>query len=155
MPSTRYRSIGVAAALVAGFFSQGANGEISQLWQSRTQHFKCTLAARGGEVEWQNRFLSDKEGIAEDDITTPPLEFAHGTTTLSFTFDGGIVAAVDSRASIGAFVGSKTTQKVLPITNHILGTMAGGAADCSFWIRRLQAESRHYELSEEKPISVA
>lgn len=155
IPSTRYRSIGVAAALVAGFFSQGANGEISQLWQSRTQHFKCTLATRGGEVEWQNRFLSDKEGIAEDDITTPPLEFAHGTTTLSFTFDGGIVAAVDSRASIGAFVGSKTTQKVLPITNHILGTMAGGAADCSFWIRRLQAESRHYELSEEKPISVA
>jgi hypothetical protein len=55
----------------------------------------------------------------------PPLEFAHGTTTLSFVFQGGIIAAVDSRASMGSFVGSKTTQKVLPINSHVLGTMAG------------------------------
>lgn len=40
--------------------------------------------------------------------TTPPIEFAHGTTTLSFVFQGGVIAAVDSRASIGNFVGSKT-----------------------------------------------
>ena len=153
IPSTKYRSIGVAAALVAGFFSQGVNGE--QLWQSKTQHLKYSLVTRGGEVEWQNKLLTDMERNVEDDSATPPLEFAHGTTTLSFTFDEGIIAAVDSRASIGNFVGSKTTQKVLPISNHILGTMAGGAADCSFWIRRLQAESRHYELSEEKPISVS
>ena len=113
------------------------------------------MVTRGGEVEWQNKILTDMERNVEDDSATPPLEFAHGTTTLSFTFDEGIIAAVDSRASIGNFVGSKTTQKVLPISNHILGTMAGGAADCSFWIRRLQAESRHYELSEEKPISVS
>jgi 20S proteasome subunit beta 5 len=33
--------------------------------------------------------------------------------------------------------------------------MAGGAADCSFWIRRLQTESRNYELSEGQNISVA
>jgi hypothetical protein len=47
---------------------------------------------------------------------TPPIEFAHGTTTISFAFNGGIVAAVDSRASIGNFVGSKTVQKVLPVS---------------------------------------
>jgi len=61
-----------------------------------------------------------------DESHPPPLEFAHGTTTLSFTFQGGIVAAVDSRASLGSFVGSKTTQKVLPINSHMLATMAGG-----------------------------
>uniref|UniRef100_A0A6T8NQD8 Proteasome subunit beta n=1 Tax=Proboscia inermis TaxID=420281 RepID=A0A6T8NQD8_9STRA len=76
----------------------------------------------------------------------PPLEFAHGTTTLSFLFKHGIIVAVDSRASIGTFVGSKTTQKVLPIDHHILGTMAGGAADCSYWIRRIRSEARVLDL---------
>jgi len=56
---------------------------------------------------------------------TPPLEFAHGTTTISFTYKDGIIAAVDSRASIGNFVGSKTTKKILEVNHHILGTMAG------------------------------
>jgi 20S proteasome subunit beta 5 len=79
---------------------------------------------------------------------TPPLEFAHGTTTLSFAFKGGIVAAVDSRASLGQFVGSKTTQKVLPVSSHILGTMAGGAADCQHWIRKLKSEALLHELTE-------
>lgn len=46
---------------------------------------------------------------------TKPLEFEHGTTTLSFIFEGGVIAAVDSRASLGNFVGSKTVEKVLPI----------------------------------------
>jgi 5'-3' exonuclease/20S proteasome alpha/beta subunit len=84
-----------------------------------------------------------------------PLEFAHGTTTLSFVFQGGIIAAVDSRASLGSFVGSKTTQKVLPINSHTLGTMAGGAADCSFWIRKLRAEAALHELTEGRRMSVA
>jgi 5'-3' exonuclease/20S proteasome alpha/beta subunit len=84
-----------------------------------------------------------------------PLEFAHGTTTLSFVFQGGIIAAVDSRASLGSFVGSKTTQKVLPINSHTLGTMAGGAADCSFWIRKLRAEAALHELTEGRRMSVS
>lgn len=33
--------------------------------------------------------------------------------------------------------------------------MAGGAADCSFWIRKLQAEAKVYELANSKPITVA
>jgi 20S proteasome alpha/beta subunit len=80
--------------------------------------------------------------------STPPLEFAHGTTTLSFAFRGGIIAAVDSRASLGSFVGSKTVEKVLPINSHMLGTMAGGAADCQHWIRALKAEALFHELTE-------
>ena len=87
---------------------------------------------------------------------TPPLDFAHGTTTLSFIFRDGIVAAVDSRASIGQFVGSKTVQKVLPIHGNMLGTMAGGAADCSFWIRKLRSVAKLHELEQEgKAMSVA
>lgn len=59
----------------------------------------------------------------------------HGTTTLSFIFQGGLIIAVDSRASMGKYVGSSTTKKVFPITSHVMGTMAGGAADCSHYIR--------------------
>ena len=62
---------------------------------------------------------------------------------------------MDSRASIGNFVGSKTTQKVLPVSEHILGTMAGGAADCSFWIRKLRSEARKNELTTNRGTSVA
>eukprot|EP00571_Detonula_confervacea_P016963 CAMPEP_0172302378 /NCGR_PEP_ID=MMETSP1058-20130122/4080_1 /TAXON_ID=83371 /ORGANISM="Detonula confervacea, Strain CCMP 353" /LENGTH=1436 /DNA_ID=CAMNT_0013012819 /DNA_START=85 /DNA_END=4395 /DNA_ORIENTATION=- len=106
------------------------------------------LILRGGDIEQRDGFLEPPP--------TPPVEFAHGTTTLSFVFQGGIVAAVDSRASIGNFVGSKTTQKVLPVSGNILGTMAGGAADCSFWIRLLRSEAKMHELLHEgRGISVA
>jgi len=103
---------------------------------------------RGGEI-------LEHTGMFEP-MGTPPIEFSHGTTTLSFIFQGGIVAAVDSRASIGSFVGSKTTQKVLPISKNILGTMAGGAADCSYWIRFLRSEAKMHELLHDgRGISVA
>mmetsp|Transcript_22888 Transcript_22888/g.54264 ORF Transcript_22888/g.54264 Transcript_22888/m.54264 type:complete len:1663 (-) Transcript_22888:85-5073(-) len=86
------------------------------------------------------------EGTSSSSV--PPLEFEHGTTTLSFTFRGGIIAAVDSRASLGSFVGSKTVDKVLPINSHMLGTMAGGAADCQHCIRLLKAQALFHELTE-------
>lgn len=41
-----------------------------------------------------------------------PLKLSHGTTTVALVCEGGVVAAVDSRASMGSFVGSRTTQKV-------------------------------------------
>lgn len=41
-----------------------------------------------------------------------PLRLSHGTTTVALLFEGGVIAAVDSRASMGSFVGSRTTQKV-------------------------------------------
>jgi 20S proteasome subunit beta 5 len=104
------------------------------------------------EFQWRNPEAAEMRDVRkhgpESDIPTPPLEFAHGTTTVAFTFREGIVVAVDSRASLGTFVGSKTTHKVLPIHSHLIGTMAGGAADCSFWIRKLQAEAMFHEHTE-------
>ena len=57
----------------------------------------------------------------------------HGTTTLSFVCAEGIVVAVDSRASMGDYVGSRTVRKIFPISSRMVATMAGGAADCSYW----------------------
>ena len=103
---------------------------------------------RGGDIVSLAGNLDSQE-------KAPALQFAHGTTTLSFTFQSGIIVAVDSRASLGSFVGSKTVQKVIPINSHMLGTMAGGAADCSFWIRKLKSQAMLHELKEGHRMSVA
>eukprot|EP00448_Togula_jolla_P016538 CAMPEP_0170592496 /NCGR_PEP_ID=MMETSP0224-20130122/12953_1 /TAXON_ID=285029 /ORGANISM="Togula jolla, Strain CCCM 725" /LENGTH=282 /DNA_ID=CAMNT_0010916401 /DNA_START=162 /DNA_END=1010 /DNA_ORIENTATION=- len=82
-------------------------------------------------------------------------DFKKGTTTLGFVFQGGIIIAVDSRASMGSYIGSQTVRKVIVINEFLLGTMAGGAADCSFWERHLTRLCRMHELREKERISVA
>ncbi len=57
-----------------------------------------------------------------------PIKLAHGTTTLAFRFQGGIIVCTDSRATAGNWIASQTVKKVIEINNCLLGTMAGGAA---------------------------
>jgi len=83
------------------------------------------------------------------------IKMSHGTTTLAFVFKHGVLVAVDSRASMGSYIGSGTVKKVIEISKYLLGTMAGGAADCSFWERNLAYQCRLWELREGKRISVA
>ena len=45
----------------------------------------------------------------------------HGTTTVAFQYNGGTVCCVDSRASLGTFVGS-SAEKIIPISKRVLGT---------------------------------
>ncbi len=65
-----------------------------------------------------------------DDHSNPqcPIKIAHGTTTLSFRYQGGIIVATDSRATAGNWIASQTVKKVIEINSCLLGTMAGGAA---------------------------
>lgn len=79
---------------------------------------------------------------------------SHGTTTLAFIFQGGVIVAVDSRASMGSYISSQTVKKVIEINPFLLGTMAGGAADCQFWERNLGRQCRLYELANGKRITV-
>jgi 20S proteasome subunit beta 5 len=67
-----------------------------------------------------------------DDHSNPqcPIKIAHGTTTLAFRFQGGIIVATDSRATAGNWIASQTVKKVIEINSALLGTMAGGAAVC-------------------------
>ena len=51
-----------------------------------------------------------------DDITRG----FHGTTTVAFQYEGGTVCCVDSRASLGTFVGS-SAEKIIPISKRVLG----------------------------------
>ncbi|CAG9764812.1 unnamed protein product [Ceutorhynchus assimilis] len=83
------------------------------------------------------------------------IEFDHGTTTLGFMYQGGVVLAVDSRATGGQFIGSQTMKKIVEINDFLLGTLAGGAADCVYWDRVLAKQCRLYELRNRERISVA
>lgn len=87
--------------------------------------------------------------------SNPAIKFNHGTTTLGFIFNEGVLIAVDSRASMGSYIGSGTVKKVIPISKYLLGTMAGGAADCSYWERDLARQCRLYELREGRRITTA
>ncbi len=81
--------------------------------------------------------------------------------------------SVDSRATQGPYIGtffgddfcvilsyhvlsaSQSVHKVIEINPFLLGTMAGGAADCQFWERDLGKQCRLYELRNKERISVA
>ena len=63
------------------------------------------------------------------------MNFDHGTTTLGFKYQGGVLLAVDSRATGGMYIGSGSVKKIIEINRYLLGTMAGGAADCTYWER--------------------
>ena len=56
---------------------------------------------------------------------------------------------------MGAYIASQTVKKVIEINPFLLGTMAGGAADCSYWERNLGMQCRMFELRNRKRISVA
>lgn len=83
------------------------------------------------------------------------IQMDHGTTTLAFKFRGGVLLAVDSRATGGMFIGSQHVKKIIEINEFLLGTMAGGAADCVYWERVLSKQCRLYELKNRERISVA
>ncbi|KAL7411770.1 putative PRE2-20S core proteasome subunit [Mrakia frigida] len=92
-----------------------------------------------------------------DDHSDPncKIKINHGTTTLAFRFKGGIIVAVDSRATAGSYIASGTVKKVIEINKFLLGTMAGGAADCQYWETYLGMQCRLHELREKERISVA
>ena len=51
--------------------------------------------------------------------------------------------------------GSGSVKKIIEINDFLLGTMAGGAADCTYWERVLSKQCRLYELRNKERISVA
>ncbi|KAH8340188.1 hypothetical protein KR067_012703 [Drosophila pandora] len=110
-----------------------------------------TLAAPPFENPMHNLNLiqanADKTGIK--------IDFDHGTTTLGFKYKGGVILAVDSRATGGQYIGSQTMKKIVEINQFLLGTLAGGAADCVYWDRVLSKECRLHELRNKERISVA
>lgn len=115
----------------------------------------------GGHVKMSLPMLYSNDKIklprVVDEFTGRQLSinFDKGTTTLAFLYQGGICVCADSRATGGQFIGSQAVRKIIPINKFLLGTMAGGAADCTYWERVLSERCRLYELRNREPISVA
>jgi len=133
------------------FFSEKSNNnseEINDILSPLNENSQFLLPA----VFDQKNFLAD---VFSRPDAPPSIKFAHGTTTLGFVFKHGILIAVDSRSTMGEYIASRTVKKVIEINPFLLGTMAGGAADCSFWERELGRQCRLYELRNKERISVA
>eukprot|EP00039_Didymoeca_costata_P018302 m.332974 g.332974 ORF g.332974 m.332974 type:complete len:281 (-) comp17038_c0_seq1:2208-3050(-) len=109
------------------------------------------------EVQDPSEFLKTYTDVGGDPATNKDVKIhlAHGTTTLAFKFQHGVIIAVDSRATAGSYIASQTVKKVIEINPYLLGTMAGGAADCAYWERVLAMQCRLYELRNKERISVA
>lgn len=96
--------------------------------------------------------VSDLDSFEKDVVEY--VKPAHGTTTLGFIFKEGIILTVDSRATQGSYIASQQVEKVIAINPYLVGTMAGGAADCQFWERYLGMRCRLYELENGKRITI-
>lgn len=110
-------------------------------------------------MEIRNQPLVRDDNTTPPNLRKPPPIFVGGHFVDPFPlppqFEEGVMVAVDSRATAGSYIASQTVQKVIEINPYLLGTMAGGAADCSFWERLLARQCRVYELRNKEPISVA
>lgn len=82
-----------------------------------------------------------------------PFPMGHGTTTLAFMFQGGVLAAADTRSSCSGLVACPASQKILPIHSHLVGTTSGTSADCALWKRILSRELRLYQLRHGRRLS--
>lgn len=117
------------------------------------------------DEDGHNKMMAPKLSM-NDKITLPrvidantgkqmSINFNKGTTTAAFLYKNGIVVCADSRATGGQHIGSQSVRKILEINRFLLGTMAGGAADCVYWERLLSERCRLHELRNREPISVA
>lgn len=49
--------------------------------------------------------LKSTTGHKYESDLNPDIKFKHGTTTLAFLFQGGVIVAVDSRSTMGSYIG--------------------------------------------------
>ncbi|WOL04144.1 proteasome subunit beta type-5-like [Canna indica] len=96
---------------------------------------------------------SDFDGFEKEAIQM--VKPAKGTTTLAFVFKEGVIVAAESRTSMGGQIASQNANKIVEINSYLLGTIAGGAADCQFWHRNLGIKCRLHDLANKRRISVA
>lgn len=62
----------------------------------------------------QTRMAGGKQSVDEHGREIK-MHFEHGTTTLGFMYQGGIILAVDSRATGGAYIGELFFKQFIPM----------------------------------------
>lgn len=128
-------------------------GNLEFAFEHPPRRFDLSLLNRGNIQ--QNEDLDFKENESyQKNKNIREIPYLKGTTTLAFITKDGIIVAVDSRATAGSFIATQSISKVLEITPYLLGTMAGGAADCFFWENLVGLHAKEHELKYEERLSV-
>uniref|UniRef100_A0A668VK29 Proteasome subunit beta n=1 Tax=Oreochromis aureus TaxID=47969 RepID=A0A668VK29_OREAU len=107
-----------------------------------------------GKYNSQLQPTNDSVMKDERSLSLWPFRLAHGTTTLGFIFQGGVIAAADTRASAGGLVACPAVHKITPIHSHLVVTSSGSGADCMLWERILIREIRLYQLRHGHRLSI-
>ena len=76
------------------------------------------------------------------------------TTIVGINCKDGVVLSSDKRASKGFFIGSKETQKILPIDDTIAVAIAGQVSDAEYLVNSVRAERKLVTLQRGFPLSV-
>jgi len=77
-----------------------------------------------------------------------------GTTTLGLICKDGIVLASDNRITAGSFIAGKDFEKVIPINNNIVVTVAGSVSDAQMFVKLFRAELKLKGMKADRLISV-
>ncbi|CAO4362446.1 unnamed protein product [Caenorhabditis nigoni] len=116
-----------------------------------------TFSKRSSEIQ-----LVDFKETNFPETVGKSMQFGKGATTLASVYEpatpndkGGILVAVDSRASSREYISYKSVMKMLDIGDRLVATMAGGAADCQFWTKIVGKYCTLYELPEKDSITVS
>uniref|UniRef100_A0A3Q0QQP6 Proteasome 20S subunit beta 11b n=1 Tax=Amphilophus citrinellus TaxID=61819 RepID=A0A3Q0QQP6_AMPCI len=119
--------------------------------QSPIQFGQISTVQSSSAISSEDSFLTSSSlptclPFASSQSVPLPFPMAHGTTTLAFMFQGGVMAAADTRSSCSGLVACPASQKILPIHSHLVGLTSGTSADCALWKRILARELRLYQL---------
>lgn len=77
-----------------------------------------------------------------------------GTTTVGLVCKEAAVVAAEKKSTLGYLVGSKETEKILQLDDHVAMTIAGVSGDAQTLARYLRAELRLFELQNNRKIPV-
>ncbi|XDV27775.1 hypothetical protein PO909_031258 [Leuciscus waleckii] len=118
----------------------------------------CTYLPNEMGCMWKTPFEFDRDSPLH--FLFPPQQnsrkskLSHGTTTLGFVFQDGVIAAADTRASCKGLICCPISQKIMPIHSHLVVNTSGSGADCMLWERILTREMRLYQLRHRRRLSV-
>ena len=78
-------------------------------------------------------------------------ELSTGTTLVAMAYKDGVVLAADSRTSTGTFVAVRVTDKLTPVTSHIMVCRSGSAADTQAMTDAVKNQLEWYEIEFGQP----
>jgi proteasome beta subunit len=78
-----------------------------------------------------------------------------GTTTVGMVCKDGVVLATDTRVTAGGYVAHRQGKKVYQIDKHLGMTIAGVVADAQDIVEVLKANTRIFQLENDRPMAVS